>query len=155
MLKAVMWAGAMLALAGCAGAEVTRTSDNSMMIDAAAAPSCGSLGAAKVASKVAAVETIKAGFDRYIVTGSGAQNNVSVAQAPGSFNTVGAYGRGGYRASTTYTPGPTIVSGTHDRQLGVVMFRQGQPGSENALDARQQLGPEWREIVQNGVHTCL
>jgi hypothetical protein len=35
------------------------------------------------------------------------------------------------------------------------MFKNGQPGAENALDARQMLGPEWKEIVANGVHTCL
>ncbi|MFL4994122.1 MAG: hypothetical protein ACJ8DB_02820 [Microvirga sp.] len=57
--------------------------------------------------------------------------------------------------TTTYVPGPTIVSGSHDRSLGVVMFRNGEPGAENALDARQALGAEWQEIVKSGVHTCL
>jgi hypothetical protein len=57
--------------------------------------------------------------------------------------------------TTTYVPGPTIVSGSHDRSLGVVMFRNGEPGAENALDARQALGAEWQEIVKLGVHTCL
>ena len=130
-----------------------------MIIDAGAAPACGSMGAAKVAQKSAAVETIRAGYDRYIITGGQAQNNVSVSQMPGQFQTSGTatYGRGfgTNNATTTYVPGPTIVSGSHDRSLGVVMFRNGEPGAENALDARQALGAEWQEIVKLGVHTCL
>jgi len=146
-------------LAACAGAQATRTSANTMIIDAGAAPACGAMGAAKVAQKSAAVETIRAGYDRYIITGGQAQNNVSVTQMPGQFQTYGTatYGRGfgTYNATTTYVPGPTIVSGSHDRSLGVVMFRNGEPGSENAIDAREVLGPEWAEIVKSGVHTCL
>ena len=60
-----------------------------MIIDAGAAPACGSMGAAKVAQKSAAVETIRAGYDRYIITGGQAQNNVSVTQMPGQFQTSG------------------------------------------------------------------
>jgi hypothetical protein len=131
-----------------------------MIIDAGAAPACGPGGAAKVAAKSAAVETIRAGYDRYIITGGSAQSNISTTQMPGTFNTVGTstYRGGGFRtynATTTYTPGPTIVSGSHDRQLGVVMFRNGEPGAENAIDARQTLGPEWADLVKSGVHTCL
>ncbi|MBZ6074906.1 hypothetical protein [Microvirga puerhi] len=147
------------ALSACAGAQATRTSANTMIIDAGAAPACGAMGAAKVAQKSAAVETIRAGYDRYIITGGQSQNNVSVSQMPGHFQTSGTatYNRsfGTYNATTTYVPGPTIVSGSHDRSLGVVMFRNGEPGAENALDARQALGPEWQDIVKSGVHTCL
>jgi hypothetical protein len=76
------------------------------------------------------------------------QRDVLIDQAHGR-------GFGTYNATTTYVPGPTIVSGSHDRSLGVVMFRNGEPGAENALDARQALGAEWQEIVKSGVHTCL
>ena len=100
-----------------------------MIIDAGAAPACGSMGAAKV------------------------------AQMPGQYQTSGtaSYGRGfgTYNATTTYVPGPTIVAGSHDRSLGVVMFRNGEPGAENAIDARQALGAEWQDLVKSGVHTCL
>jgi len=85
------------ALTACAGAQATRTSANTMMIDAGAAPACGPGGAAKVAAKSAAIETIRAGYDRYIITGGQAQNNVSVTQMPGHVQTVGTaryYGGG-------------------------------------------------------------
>jgi hypothetical protein len=129
------------------------------MIDAGAAPACGPGGAARVAAKSAAIETIKAGFDRYIITGGQAQNNVVATQMPGRVHTAGTATYGGgfgtYNATSTYVPGPTIVSGSHDRQLGVVMFRDGDPGSENAIDARQELGPAWHELVKSGIRTCL
>lgn len=126
-----------------------------MQIDAGAAPACGSAGAAKVAAKSAAIETIRAGYERYIIVGSQAQNNVSVSQMPGSFQTSGTYGGGSYNATSTYIPGPTIVSGSHDRALSVVMFKPSDAGFESALDAKQQLGPEWPDLVKNGVRTCL
>lgn len=86
------------------------------------------------------------------------QNNVSMAQMPGQARTSGTMTYGGdfgsMQATTTYVRGSTIVSGSHDRALTVVMFKNGEAGSENALDARQMLGPEWQELVKNGIRTC-
>lgn len=148
-----------LALSACAGAQATRTSQNTLLIDAGAAPACGGMGAARVASKSAAIETIRAGYDRYIITSGVAANNVNVSQLPGQFNTYGTAtyggGFGSYQSRTTYTPGPTIISGSHDKSLSVVMFKPGDPGFENAIDAREALGPDWREVANTGVHTCL
>lgn len=148
-----------LPVAACARAEATRLSANTMLIDAGAAPACGRQGAARVAAKSAAIETIRAGYDRYIIAGAQSQNNVSVTQMPGQARTSGTMTYGGgfgrMQATTTYVPGPTIVSGSHDRALTVVMFKNGEAGSENALDARQMLGPEWQELVKNGIRTCL
>lgn len=150
---AVLLAAAVLG--GCAAAQVTRTSQNTILIDAGAAPACGSQGAARVAAKSAAIETIRAGYDRYIIAGAQAQNNVSVSQLPGSVQTRGAIYGNTYQATSTYVPGPTIVSGTHDRQLAVVMFKDSDPGAQNAIDARSALGPEWAETVKNGIRSCL
>lgn len=153
-------AAAAAALSGCAGAHATRTSANTAVIDAGAAPACGAQGAARVAVKSAAVETIRAGYDRYIITGAMSQDNTRVVQAPGTYwtnGTVTSYG-GGYgtfQGTTTYVPGARHTVGSHDRSLGVVMFRKGDPGFEQAIDARQALGPDWEEAIKNGVHTCL
>jgi hypothetical protein len=40
-----------------------------MIIQTGAAPICGGAGALKVSQQLAAIETIKAGYDRYIITG--------------------------------------------------------------------------------------
>ena len=58
-----------LALGGCARSEAVRTSANTMIIQTGAAPICGGTGALKVSQQLAAIETIKAGYDRYIITG--------------------------------------------------------------------------------------
>jgi hypothetical protein len=145
----------LLALAGCARGEAVRTSANTMVIQTGAAPVCGGQGALRVAQQLAAIETIRAGYDRYIITGGQAQNNVAVSQMPGSYSTEGTYGRGYYQATTTYQPGPTVVSGSHDQGLAVVMFREGEPGAQQAISARNMLGADWQEKVTNGVRTCL
>jgi hypothetical protein len=126
-----------------------------MLIQTGAAPVCGGQGALRVAQQQAAIETIRAGYDRYIITGGQAQNNVSVSQMPGSYTTVGTYGQGSYQATTTYQPGATIVSGSHNQGLAIVMFREGQPGAQQAVSARDVLGADWQEKVKSGVHTCL
>jgi hypothetical protein len=144
-----------LALAGCARGEAVRTSANTMVIQTGAAPVCGGQGALRVAQQLAAIETIRAGYDRYLITGGQAQNNVSVSQMPGSYTTEGTYGRGSYQATTTYQAGPTVVSGSHDQGLAVVMFRENEPGAQQAVSARGVLGADWQEKVQNGVRTCL
>lgn len=146
---------AMCTLAACARTEAVRTSANTVFVQTAAAPACGSLGAMKVAQAMAAVETIRAGYDRYIITAGQAQNNVSVTEMPGSYQTSGSYGRGYYSATTTYRPGPTIVSGSHDQGFTIVMFRDGDNGAQQAIPARDVLGPEWQDKVKNGIRTCL
>jgi hypothetical protein len=111
-----------LALAGCARGEAVRTSANTMMVQTSAAPVCGGGGALQVAQRVAAIETIRAGYDRYIITGGQSQNN---------------------------------FRGAHDQGLAVAMFREGEPGGQQAVSARAELGPNWEEQVKNGIRTCL
>lgn len=119
---------------------------------------CGSTGAAKVAEKQAAIETIKAGYDRYIITDAGASDSVSVTRLPGHYNTYGTAnmhgGYGTYSATTTYQPGPTIVSGSYDQSFAIRMFRDGEPGASQGISAKQTLGPKWELFVKNGVNFC-
>jgi len=143
-----------LVLSGCAGAEVTRVSQNAMIVDAGAAPACGAKGAARVAAKSAAVETIKSGFDGYIIGGIASQNNVRTITTPGQSYTYGNYGGGTINATTYYTE-DTYVVGSHDRRLYVVMFKKTDPEFKKAVDARKMLGENWEETVKNGVHNCL
>lgn len=157
--KRLLLLGLTLLISACAGAQATRTSKNTLMIDAGAAPACGGSGAARVAAASAAIETIRAGYERYIIAGQAASSNVNVSQLPGRYNSYGTATYGGgygtFQSTTTYTPGPTIVSGSHDRSLSVVMFKPGDPGFDNAIDARESLGPNWQQLVKSGVHTCL
>lgn len=154
-MKLLIALTAALAVTACARGSAVRTSGNTVSIDARSAPICGVDGSGRVATQMAAVETIRAGYDRYIIGGAGYQNNVSMISTPGTFRTQGTVGGGFYTARTTYTPGMPIVVGGHDRSLSVMMFRRGEPGYDNAIDARSALGPDWAQKVRNGVNTCL
>lgn len=35
------------------------------------------------------------------------------------------------------------------------MFRDSDPGAENAISARGVLGEDWETKVKDGIHTCL
>ena len=124
---------ASLALAGCAKATAIPVAANMVRITTDAAQMCGATGAQSVASKQAAIETIRRGYDGYVITAGDHDKTTSF-----SYN---AYGGGS--------------STQHHQSLLVKMYRTGEPGSENAISAQQQLGPEWRKIASEGQITCL
>jgi len=154
-MRAVAVLGLSIALGACAGAQATRTSGNTMIVQARAAPVCGPEGAARVASMTVAVETIRAGYSRYIINGGQGGSTVQVHQMPGHVQHSGFYGGGSFSGTSTYVPGPTIVSGSHNQALAVTMFRAGDPGFENAIEAASVLGPDWQDKVRNGIRTCV
>jgi hypothetical protein len=139
----------------CAGTNTIRTSNDTAIVQASAAPVCGGIGAARVAQKQAAIETLRAGFDRYIIYDAASANNVQVAQMPGTYQTTGIVSGGFVSATTTYQPGPTIVAGSHDQAFAIKMFREGDPMAARAISARDTLGPKWQEAVKSGsLTTC-
>jgi len=145
-----------LALAACTSSNTVRTSMNTAIVQTSAAPVCGGTGAAKVAQQQAAIETIKAGFDRYIIVDAASANNVQVVQGPGTFHTTGVAHGGFYSGTTTYQPGMPIIYGRHEQAFAVRMFRNGEPGSGQAIPARDVLGPKWQEKVKAGaVNSCM
>src|SRR6185312_3798269 len=64
------------ALAGCASTSTIPLSQDTFQITASAAPACGTAGAQQVAFKQAAVETIRRGYDRFVIVGGQASSNV-------------------------------------------------------------------------------
>lgn len=143
-----------LALAGCAQSSALRTSENTMIVQTSAAPVCGSTGALMTAGKVAAIETIRAGYDRFVVYDANASSNIGFVQGPGVYQTnaslVGNYGY----ATTTYVPGPPIAVGRHNQALAIYMLKADDPRASRAIDARSVLGPDWAKLVKSGVGTC-
>jgi len=146
-------------LIGCASTSVTPVAKNQIVISTSAAPACGRSGAAKVASKMAAVETIRRGYQRYIIAGADAQNNVRVLQTGPTYATTysnaSVYGNTAYGNSTTLFGGQqTILTGTNDAALAVVMFNPGEAGFDRAIDAKAELGTNWQELATKGIKTC-
>jgi hypothetical protein len=117
-----------------------------------------------VAVKQAAVETIRRGYDRFLIVGGQYQNDVRVVgHTPVIAHTTGqatATGFGNFAtaqgsATTTYSGGQPIVGGSHNQGLVVKMFRDGDPAGSNAVSARSTLGPEWKSISERTTLTCL
>ena len=146
-------------LIACAETEVTPISKNEIILTTSASAECGASGAAKVASQMAAIETIRRGFERYLVVGANSDSNISaVTTGPTYANTTGsytAYGNSIYGSSSTYFGGQqTWLVGTYDRGLAIRMFNKGDRGFSNAVDAKMQLGADWATLVEEGINTC-
>ncbi|SEK08291.1 hypothetical protein MAA5396_04755 [Marinovum algicola] len=135
-------------LAACAETTTTQLASNVVRIDASAAPACGRTGAIKLVNKMAAVETLRLGYDKYIISNSQAQNNVRVVGH--TYNTTGTYGYGTFNANTYATP---IIGGSTDAAVIVYMYKAGDPQGRQAIDARTTLGANWQEIVAEGPPT--
>lgn len=149
-----------LLLSGCASSSTIPLSKNMVQISTSAAPACGMRGAQKMALRQAAVETINRGFDSFIIVG-GQGSSQLVGMTPATTYTTGsatAHGTRNYAqaygsaTSTTYGGMPMY---SHGQGLTVRMFKPGEPGSDNAISARQTLGPDWQEIVTKKKLTCL
>lgn len=151
-------------LAGCAGASVMQLNANTIQVSVEAAPVCGATGAQNVAYKRAAVETIRHGFDNFVILNGQAQNNVGVAMMPptqantyGSGTLTGGPGMVNYsgQSTTTYSGGGPMFYGSHDQSLVVRMFKDGDPAGQNSISARMALGEKWQEEVASKGNTCL
>lgn len=154
-----------LMLGACASSSVLDVDSNTIMVSTSAAPACGKQGAQEVAMKRAAYETLRRGYDRYVILGAQAQNNVGVVghtplvantYSSGTINSYGNMGTYSGTSNTYVTGGQPIIGGSHDQDLAVRMYRTTDPGADRAVDARQVLGPEWQKIVSKGPgSTCF
>jgi hypothetical protein len=155
---------AAIALSACAKSATMPLSVDTFQLTTSAAPVCGRTGAQNVAVRRAAIETINRGYDKFLILGAAAQNNVRVVgHTPVQAHTVGTATATGYgnlvtaqgSSTTTYTGGYPIVAGTHDQGLIVKMFKEGDPAGARAIGARATLGPSWKEAVkENAATTC-
>lgn len=150
-----------LLLAGCASSTTLPLSKDTVQITARAAPICGGAGAERVALTNAAVETIRRGYDRFMIIGGGADSDVRVAgHTPVTAHTNAnvystGYGTASANATTTYSGGQPIIAGRHRQGLIVKMFKDGDPNGSNAVSARETLGPDWQKFVASESHTCF
>jgi hypothetical protein len=151
-----------IALCGCARSATMQLSADTFQLVTSAAPVCGRAGAQNVAARRAAIETINRGYDKFLILGAAAENNVRVVgHTPVQAHTVGTATAAGYgnmvtatgSSTTTYTGGNPIIAGSHDQGLIVKMFREGDPKGANAISARATLGPKWKEAIQEGAAT--
>ncbi|MGL3210746.1 hypothetical protein [Bradyrhizobium sp. BR 1433] len=133
------------ALGGCAGASAIPLAQDNVQITARAAPICGAAGAEKIAVRQAAIETIRRGYDRFIV-----MNAQAGASYAGSTPVVVQNLGGGVAMASGGTPMFAPNQG-----LVIKMFKDGDPASANALPARETLGPDWQGQVKKNTINCL
>jgi hypothetical protein len=136
-----------------------------IMVSTTAAPACGSTGTQQYTIRIAAVETIKHGYDKYVILGSQSSETPQlVGRTPIVANTYGNGTATSFGNTTNYngtattylSGGDAIIANRHNQSVQVHMFRNDDPDSANALDARKILGPSWSKMVaQNSPFTCL
>lgn len=156
--------GLCVLLVGCAKASTIPLAKDTLQITSSAAPVCGVTGAQSVALRQAAVETIRHGYDNFVIVGSQYQNNVGVVgYTPVVANTTGSVTAMGYgnsatafgNSTTMYSGGQPIIAGTHNQSFVVKMFKEGDRAGGEAVSARGTLGPKWQDAVAQNSHTCL
>lgn len=116
---------ASLSLTACAFSSVQDMSRSTFQVSTTAAPICGKSGAAKVASKLAAIEVIKRGGDRFLLATS--ENSKSF---------------GGFAL------GVPISKNT--RGVVVKMLEPTDADYDDGLSAREVLGDNWERQVKRG-----
>jgi hypothetical protein len=142
-----------IALAGCASASFTKLARNQAVVTSSAAPACRTSGAVSVATQMAAISTIREGYQRFIVLGMGSQNNTRAVTTGPTYSTTTAnvtgFGNSTYgTAHTTYGGAQTFITGSNDAEMHIVMLNSGDAGFQDGIDARQTLGPDWAETCR-------
>ena len=129
---------AVIFLTGCAEQSAMRLNADTVRINVSTAPIYGALEPERRVMLLAAQETLKNGYDRFIIVNGQSDYRSNVlgtipGQASGSYVS-GPYGSSGYIQAT----GPSeIAMPRFEMQVIVKMFREADAGASNAISARQ------------------
>ena len=135
-------------MAGCARTSTLPLAANRIEVTVRVAPVCSRTDADRLALQQAAVETIKRGFEDFIVINTDGGDHIA-GYTPMTARTT----LFGNSATTSFSGGAPRVA--HHRVLTVQMLHAGQLTSE-ALSARAVLGSDWKALVMKGAPaTCL
>ncbi|TNJ40466.1 hypothetical protein FGE21_17770 [Phaeobacter sp. B1627] len=74
--KLILSLAAVVGLAACAQSNIQPMSKDTFKISTVAAPVCGPSGARNVALKIAAIEVIRRGGDKFVLTGGASQTDL-------------------------------------------------------------------------------
>ena len=136
-------------MTGCARTSTAPLDANTIEITVRVATICSGADADRIAHRQAAVETIRRGFDDYIVMHSIGGDHI-VDEVPLTART-NPYGNS---AATIFSEDAPLLG--HHRVMTVQMFRAGQGESGETVSARDLLGSGWETLVTKGApDTCL
>ena len=122
-----------------AKSEIFQTEANNAMIFANVDSVCGKAGALRFAQQTAAVRTLRQGYERFIVVNYSVESESKFESKSNFWGNI-------------YTTTP--VETGHRAEIEVRMLIRGDEGFDSGLDAKQVLGPTWREKVTYGIETC-
>ncbi|HRN87892.1 MAG TPA: hypothetical protein PK271_04760 [Hyphomicrobium sp.] len=130
-----------LALAACAEQTAMRLAADTVQLDVSTAPVYGSLEPQRRAMRMAAEETVKSGYDKFVFLDSQTrfkQNVIGVIPGHAQGSGQATYASGYGKASSQYSAvGPTpIAAPRHEGRFIVKMFKADDPAGANAIDAR-------------------
>ena len=110
---------------------------------------CDATDAGRLARRQAAVETIRRGFEDFVVIGSvGGDHTAEHAPETARTNLFGA------SATSLFSEEAPLLA--HHRVLTVRMFHAGQGDSAESVSARAVLGDDWEALAAKGAPaTCL
>jgi hypothetical protein len=155
-------------LTGCVHASVMQLNADTAEVTVSGAPVCGDTGTQQIAYEDAAITTLKAGFDGFVILGTGEGDTLAgVAVAPSTASTVtngnfDATSTGGFTTGNLETTSSTTVSGgsalpffRHKDEIVIRMFHAADPAYTQAVPARGVLGPTWAQKLSGGMPvTC-
>lgn len=136
MRRTVALLAGLAMLAGCVSTSVTQLSGNEVLITTEGALACGTGRTQDIAFRQAAAETLKRGFDGFIILDS-------------------ARGSERYITGFDVNTGMPYYSGGYDQDFVVRMFRSTDPAFGNAIVARDVLGPDWAAIISEPQRWCF
>ncbi len=125
-------------LAGCATQTVTPLEKDLVQIDVSATPSHGRAGAQQLAVTKAAKTTIAYGYDKFLVLNNNTWNeqtyhSASASSVQGNYSQYGSNGAGNISGGSF---GSANTVRRPEAKLIVRMFKNGDKGSEKAIDAK-------------------
>ena len=127
-------------LTGCARTSTVPVGEDTIEITVHVATICDGRDAERLARRHAAVETIRRGFDDYIVIGSVGGDHMAEEEPATARTTLsGSSGR------TLFSEDAPLLA--HHRVLTVRMFQAGEGDSAATVSARAVLGDEWEAVV--------
>jgi hypothetical protein len=147
---------ALVCISGCTSTSVTPLSRDVVQISTSAAPACGRASAKRVALQAAAIETLRQGYDGFVVFGTDYQDDVRVVGTTPVYgqSTYNMYGNTIY-GNSSYSGGQPIMGGSRTQELTVKMFPRTDPNFISSVDARSVLGSDWQALVEDGApNTC-
>jgi hypothetical protein len=123
-------------MSACVETSVQPLTKTSFKVATEAEDICGAKATREIAFKMAAVEVIQRGSDRFIVVADQSRSAIT---------------------SVDYTDFTgLIVSGSSFQDMVIQIIGKGDPRYRDALSAREVLGPDWQAIVAKGkVDNCL